>query len=111
MEAYRISSKLREQDREYLIQTVNDVSLGTVTTTVFVDGVQTDTVNRPHPTEMDAQEVLSLVKETHGERRKEMESLLRAYQHVVNQGDSGLIYSLGVGFFSRRFFLEAAELF
>jgi len=111
METYRINSKLREDDREYLIHTTNDPSVGSVSTTVFVDGVQTETVSCPHPTESDPQEVLSLVKMTHGEKKKEVETLLRTYHEVVQQGDPDTTYQLGTAFFYKRFFSEAARLF
>jgi len=110
METYRINSKLREDDHEYLIHTTNDPSVGSVSTTVFVDGVQTETVTCPHPTESDPQEVLSLVKLTHGEKKKEVEMLLRTYNEVVQQGDPDTTYQLGTAFYYKRFFMEAARL-
>lgn len=111
METYRINSKLREDDHEYLIHTTNDPSLGSVSTTVFVDGVQTETVSCPHPTESDPREVLSLVQLTHGEKKKEVESLLQTYSEVVQQGDPETTYQLGTAFFYKRFYAEAARLF
>jgi tetratricopeptide (TPR) repeat protein len=111
METYRINSKLREDDHEYLIHTTNDPSLGSVSTTVFVDGVQTEIVSCPHPLESDPQEVLSLVKLTHDEKKKEVESLLRTYTEVVKQGDPETTYQLGTAFFYKRFYLEASRLF
>ncbi|MCP4684323.1 MAG: tetratricopeptide repeat protein [bacterium] len=111
METYRINSKLREDDREYLIHTTNDPSVGSVSTTIFVDGVQAETVSCPHPAESDPQEVLSLVKLTHGEKKKEVETLLQTYSEVVQQGDPDTTYQLGTAFFYKRFFTEAARLF
>jgi len=62
METIRLNSKLREKDREYLIQTSNDVSLGSVSTTVYVDGMRTDTHCCPHPEELTQEQLLEMVK-------------------------------------------------
>ena len=111
METYRLSSRLREGEREYLIQTSNDASQGSVATTVFVDGVQTEVVNCPHPTEITHDQMLSLVKLTHGEKKKELETLLKAYGQAVEKNDPELMFHLATAFFYRRFYNEAAELF
>jgi tetratricopeptide (TPR) repeat protein len=110
MESYRLSSKLREKDREYLIQTTNDVEHGSVCTTVFVDGVRTDTYYQPHPDQMVDEQLLTLVKEAHGERRRELEAILQAYQEVSLQGDLQAMYRLATAFYYRRFYREAADL-
>ncbi len=110
METYRISSRLKENDREYLIQTTNDASKGSVLTAVFVDGMQTETVDCPHPDEINPQEVLALIKTTHGEKRQELETLLKAYQEVMERGDPNTLYQLGTAFLYKRFYREAVEL-
>ena len=110
METFRLSSKLRENDREYLIQTTNDVEQGTVCTTVFVDGVRTDTFSYPHPNDVAQDRLLALVKETHGERKKEMENLLQAYQQVSLGGDPEAMYRLATTFYYRRLYHETADL-
>ncbi len=111
METYRLSSKLREQDREYLIQTTNDISEGSVMTSVYVDGRQTDTVRCPHPTEINPEEVLSLVKAAHGEKKKEIEVLLRAFKQIMEGANSEALYQLGTAFFYKKLYPEAIELF
>ncbi|MBD3257407.1 tetratricopeptide repeat protein, partial [candidate division GN15 bacterium] len=111
METYRISSKLRERDHEYLIQTTNDASEGKVLTDVFVDGLRAETVACPHPVDITAQDVLSLVKVTHGEKKKELETLLQAFASVLEKGDADVQYQLGTAFFYKRFYREAVELF
>ena len=111
METYRVSSTLTESDREYLIQTVNDAAAGSVCTTVFVNGVRTETVTCPHPDALDPEKILALVKLAHGEKKKELELLLRAYRKVTVSGDVSLVYQLGTAFFYKGFFSEARELF
>lgn len=111
METYRLSSKLREKEREYLIQTANDNDRGAVATTIYVDGVLTETVNCPHPAEIKAQDILSFVKVTHGEKKKEVEALLQTYRRVLNSGDTESMAQLGTAFYYKGFYQEARELF
>lgn len=111
MESYRVSSTLNERDREYLIQTVNEAHLGSVRTTVFVNGVRTESIVCPHPPSNDPEKILSLVKLTHGEKKKELELLLSAYRKVFQSGDTILMFQLGTAFFYKGFFSEARELF
>ncbi len=110
METYRLSSKLREKDREYLIQTANDNDRGSVSTIIYVDGVLTETVNCPHPSEIKGQDVLSFVKVTHGEKKKEMETLLQTYGRVLESGDVETMSQLGTAFYYKGFCHEAREL-
>ena len=111
METYRLSSKLRENDTEYLIQTANDANLGAVYTTTYVNGVVAERIACPHPVQVDPQEVLSLVKGSHQEKKREVETLLNAYRTVIRQGDAETMYQLGTAFFYKGFFTEARELF
>ena len=111
METYRFSSKLREHDREYLIQTTNDVNLGSVLMTVYVNGVPAETVTCPHPSEINPQEILSFVKVAHGEKKKEIEKLLQVYREVTTEGNPEMMYHLGTTFFYKGFYEEAKGLF
>jgi len=111
METYRLSSRVREGRHEYIVQTYNDASLGSVATTVYVDGIEAETVNCPHPAEVTHDQMLSLVKLTHGEKKQELESLLKAYAQALEKDDSDLMYQLGTAFYYRRFMREARELF
>jgi len=110
METYRLSSKLHERDREYLIQTANDGNVGAVATTIYVDGILTEVVNCPHPSDIAPQEILSLVKLTHGEKKTEIETLLRTYRKVMDSGDPEMMYHLGTAFYFKGFYREAREL-
>lgn len=111
METYRLSSKLRENDSEYLIQTSNDSNLGAVSTTIFVNGVVAERVTQPHPEQVDPQDVLALVKSSHGEKKKEIESLLGAYRQAIKQAEPDTMYHLGTAFYYKGFYAEARELF
>ncbi|RME20685.1 MAG: tetratricopeptide repeat protein [Candidatus Zixiibacteriota bacterium] len=111
METYRISSTLNEKDREYLIQTVNDANEGAVRTTVYVNGIRAESVACPHPQTIDPERILTLVKLTHGEKKKELELLLKAYRRVFELNDIKVMFQLGSAFFYKGFFEEARELF
>lgn len=110
METYRLSSKLRENEREYLIQTTNDLSQGAVATTIFVDGVRTDTYNCPYPDELSQGDLLSLVKQTHGDRKTELEGLLQACQKIGGQGDVDAMIRLATALYYRKLYRDAADL-
>lgn len=111
METYRLSSKLRENENEYLIQTANDANASAVSTSVFVNGVLAERVACPHPEEVDAQALLQLVKSTHGQKKKEIESLLEAYRSIVQSGQPETMYHMGTAFYYKGFYAEARELF
>ncbi|MBU0984346.1 MAG: hypothetical protein KKA42_10785, partial [candidate division Zixibacteria bacterium] len=95
METYRISSRVKDNDREYLIQTTNDAGRAAVSTTVFIDGVQSECESCAHPGEINPQEILSLVKMAHGEKKKEIEKLLKAYHEAMDRGHPDQMYQLG----------------
>jgi len=111
VESYRLSSKLSGKSREYFIQTSNDVSIGSVLTTVCIDGEPAETAVCPHPSTADNEEILSYVRTVHNEKKDEIGRLLRAYRKIGSGSDSQEMFHLGVAFFFRRFFREAAELF
>jgi len=111
METYRLKSKLVENDKEFVIQTDNDANMGSILSTVYVDGQVTDRVICPHPQEINAEEVLSLVKLTHQEQKREIEVLLDGYHKALAGGDGEMMYHLGTAFFYKRLYNEARELF
>ena len=49
METYRLNSRLVERDREYTIQTTNDIGTGSISSEVFVNGALADATMLPHP--------------------------------------------------------------
>lgn len=110
METYRMSSKLREQEREYLIQTANDVARGAIATTIYVDGSPAETIQCPHPQEIKPEEVLSLVKSTHYEKKQEVELLLQSYRRVLQDGHPLTMHQLAVMLYHKGFLFEALDL-
>ena len=110
METFRINSKLKENEKEILIQTANNPSEGTISSSIYVDGVLTEMYMLPHPLEENPDRVMSLVKETHGLRKEELEALLAAYRNALSSSDAKLISQLGQALFYKRLFAEAKEL-
>ncbi|MFQ5498113.1 MAG: tetratricopeptide repeat protein [Candidatus Zixiibacteriota bacterium] len=111
METYRLNSRLVESDREFIIQTSNDGQVGAVSSIVLVDGEIAEKTSRPHPHEVDPEEILSLVKQTHGAKKKELELLLQTYRKTLEEGNAEEMCRLGSAFFYKRFFVEAKRLF
>lgn len=110
METYRLNSRLVENEREYLIQTSNDISLGSVSSDVFVNGVLADSVKMPHPEQIRPEEVLTFVESAHDETKKEIESLLKAFRDVMQSADAEMMFHLALAFFYKRFYSEARDL-
>ena len=111
METYRLSSKLVEDSREFIIQTANDAKVATVMSTVLVDGDVAEMSKTPHPIEYTPGEVLSLVKSAHDEKKREVEAMLHSYRAVLKVGDAQALYQLGTAFFYKSFLSEARQLF
>jgi tetratricopeptide (TPR) repeat protein len=110
METYRLKSKLVENDKEFVIQTINDVNQGEISSTVYVNQQQLERTGWPYPQGITPEEVLSLVKMTHGEKKKELETLLENYRKVISGHDPEMMYHLGVAFYYKRLYNEAEEL-
>jgi tetratricopeptide (TPR) repeat protein len=110
METYRLSSKLRENDHEYLILTANDVPSRAVATTIFVDGVCTEETSWPYPSDIPQDQLLSLVKKAHGEKKRELELLLQAYHRVAEEGEPGPIFKLANALHAKQLDAEATSL-
>lgn len=111
MENYRLKSKVSINDKEYMVQTVNDSSQFSVVSSLFVDGQILEVTRYPHPNEVSAEEVLAMVKTTHNEKKSELEHLMGTYSKVIRSGDYDLMYHLGTAFYFKRIFDEAISLF
>lgn len=111
METYRLSSKLVENQKEFVIRTSNDVKVGAVLSTVYVNGRETETVRMHHPSEISAEEVLSIVKKRHDAKKREIETMLNTYRRVIEGGDPKAMFQLGTAFFYKSLLSEARDLF
>ncbi len=110
METYRLSSRLKESNREYVIQTFNDSQQNAVLTTVVVDGTPADEMVSPHPSNILPEEVLSLVKMTHAEKRQELELILQAYQKSIELDDVSMMHQLGTVCLYKGLYKESTEI-
>ncbi len=110
MESFRINSKLKGNEKEILIQTANNPSEGTISSSIYIDGVLTELFELPHPLEEDPEGIKSLVNETHGVRKEELEAILTAYRKAMSSDDPKFICKLGQALYYKRLFAESKEL-
>lgn len=111
MESYRLNSRIIENKKEFLIQTSNDTRQSVVNSSVFVNGELLDSVILPYAEHITEDQMLSLVKTTHGEKKAELEYLLKNFQEILQQGQPKMMYLFGSALFFRRMFSEARTLF
>lgn len=111
METYRLNSRVASNDREYLIQTVNDTSSHQIRSSIFSDGHLLETVEENVYPHMPDQELLELVKTAHKERKEEVESLFERYQEALNSTDVEHIDYLGMALMYKHMHNEAESLF
>jgi tetratricopeptide (TPR) repeat protein len=111
MESYRLKSKVSVNEREFLVQTVNDVSQGSVVSSLFVNGEILEVSRFPHESDLTEEAMLSLVKRTHDLKKTELEQLLSMHEKTKKLGDSEMMLNLGIAFYYKRILDEARELF
>ena len=110
METFRINSKLIENEKEILIQTSNNPEEGTISSTIYIDGVLTELFKMPHSIEENPDKIMSLVRSTHSERKEELEALLAAYRGALSSSEAKEISELGLALYFKRFYMEAKDL-
>ncbi|MBU8932729.1 MAG: hypothetical protein KOO62_01860 [candidate division Zixibacteria bacterium] len=111
METYQLKSKLVESDREFLIKTRNDISAAAISSEVWINGVLVETDTHPQLEDYDADDVVSLLKSVHEKKKNEIEYLMEAFRHALEDGSSDSLTQLGIAFYYKQYFLEARELF
>lgn len=110
METYRLSSKVIEDKKEFVIQTSNDAKIGSVLSNVYVNGKLTESSKLPHPVEFSSEEILSLVKSCHEDKKTEIELMLKAFHSAKAEGSPEMMSKLGAAFFYKGFVTEAQDL-
>lgn len=111
METYRLNSRLQDRGSEFVIQTINDPDSGSVTSAIFVNGALCESSRYPHPTEINPEEVMSLVKIKHLEKKQELEALIAAARNVLLTKNVESMCQLGTAFFYKSLYTQAKELF
>lgn len=111
MESYRLNSKVASDEREYLIQTVNDASSSKIRSTIFSNGQMLDSFEEEIVPNLPQEELLELVKATHNERREEVEQLFQRFEEALESDDYDLVNCLGVALMFKRMYAEAETLF
>ncbi len=111
MESYSLNSRIIEDQKEFLVQTSNDTRQGVINSSVFVDGELLDTAVFPHADHVSEEQMLQLVKSTHGEKKAELEYLLKSFQEIMHQGQPKMMYHFGTALYYKRMYVEARRLF
>ncbi len=107
----QLKSKVSIDDREFLVQTVNDAEEHAVISSLFVDGQVLEVAHFPHSDTMSENEIAHIVKSTHDDKKTELEKLLESHKEVLKSGDTDLMFSIGTGLFYKRLYAEAQSLF
>jgi tetratricopeptide (TPR) repeat protein len=111
MENFRLNSRVASAEREYLIQTFNDPTQRRVRSSVFSNGLLLDTVEEEFVASLPEPELLELVKNTHKERKEEIEHLLQKFTEAMQSSEIDHITSLGQAILHKRMYPEAEALF
>ncbi|MFH1700082.1 MAG: tetratricopeptide repeat protein [Candidatus Zixiibacteriota bacterium] len=111
MEGRQFKSKVAIDDREFLVQTVNDEEKNEVVSSLYVDGKMIETSKFPHPENKTVEDLEYLVKSAHEEKKTEIEHLLATYGKVVGSDDPDLMFNVGTAFYCKGLYDEARTLF
>ncbi len=111
MENYSLKSRIPGENKEFLIQTTNDIEQGIINTSVFIDGELLDTDALPLSDESTEEQVINLVKSAHGEKKSELEYLLSGFREVLEKGQPRMMFHFGTTMFYKRMYTEAQRLF
>ncbi len=111
METYQLKSKLVESNREYLIRTSNDATVSAISSEVFVNGELAESIKHLHPEEFTEDDVIALLKQSHKEKKKEIENLMAAFQAAMKDNNPESLVQLGITFYCMQYLPEAEELF
>jgi len=111
METYQLKSKIVENGKEFLIQTINDLHDGVIKTNLFESGELIDASFMPHLKDVSEDEILRLVKSAHEEKKAEMEYLLTSFKQTLESGRPQAMYHLGTALFYKKMYQESFQLF
>ncbi|MEE9441097.1 MAG: tetratricopeptide repeat protein [candidate division Zixibacteria bacterium] len=111
MDGYRLKSKVAIDEREFLIQTVNDEEKNAVVSSLFVDGKVIETCDFPHPENKTIADIEGLVISAHEEKKTEIEHLLATFGKVAGSNDPDLMFNVGTAFYCKKLYEEAQILF
>jgi len=110
-DTYRLNSRIATDEKEYLIQTLNDQNRLCVTSSIFSDGELLETRDEKLDDGLTPQDTLQRVKDAHEERTKELEFLVDVYKDVMAGGKEDQMIYLGEALFYKCMYREAERLF
>jgi tetratricopeptide (TPR) repeat protein len=110
MESYQLKSKVIEDGKEFLIQTVKDTANGIIKTNLFKNGELLDASYMPLTDDVGDKEILDMVKNAHREKKEELERLLKNYNEAMQTGKPRLMFHLGTALYYKKMYSEAYRL-
>jgi tetratricopeptide (TPR) repeat protein len=110
-QTYRLNSRLATPEKEYLVQTINDLNRGRVLSSVFAEGELIDSQEDPLDGAVSADDVLRKVKDAHEEKRQEIEFLIDTYKDALERGSPEQMVYLGEALYFKNMLGEAKRLF
>jgi len=110
-QTYRLNSRLASTEKEYLVQTINDLHRNRVLSSVFSEGELIEASEESLENGIDAGEVLRRVKEAHEEKTQELEYLIDMYREAIKGQEIDRMVHLGQTLLYKKMLSEAGSLF
>ncbi|MBU1319262.1 MAG: hypothetical protein KKG33_06780 [candidate division Zixibacteria bacterium] len=110
-QTYRLNSRLASTEKEYLVQTINDLHRNRVLSSVFSEGELIEASEEPLENGIDTGEILRRVKEAHEEKTQELEYLIEMYKEAIKGQEVDRMVHLGQALLYKKMPSEASNLF
>jgi len=110
METFRLNSRLVASDKEFVIQTAVDTQRQAVYSSVYINGELTEVSRFAHPTDIGHDEIVSMVRARHDEKKSELETMLASFRSALFSEEPVGPTRLATGLFYKGYHREAIEL-
>ncbi len=110
MESNNLTSRVVDDKKEFMVQTVHDTRQKVVRSSLFVDGDLLESSVMPYSDDAPEGELLNLLKLTHNRKKEELEFLLKSIHEAKEKGDPEVLYHLGSALFHKGLNAEACNL-
>lgn len=110
MESNNLTSKVIDDKKEFMVQTIHDPRQKVMRSSLFVDGDLLESSIMPYSEDAQEGELLNLLKRTHIRKKEELEYLLRSIREARDKGNPEVLYHLGSALFHKGMNPQASEL-
>jgi tetratricopeptide (TPR) repeat protein len=110
MESNNLTSRVIDDKKEFMVQTVHDMRQKVVRSSLFVNGNLLESSIMPYSDDAPEDELLNLLKRTHNRKKEELEYLLRSIREARDKGDPEVLYHLGSALYHKGLNAEACDL-